>query len=69
MSFFVKQAIEKWNVGYKSENQYETKMSTCESNYLEMCTSLFQMCEICHFKNVQLNRCDFCETWQWNVKI
>ena len=35
---FVKQASEKRNVG--SEKQYVTRMSTCESNYLEVYNSL-----------------------------
>ena len=49
---FMKQTSVKWNVGSKSEKQYETEMSTCETNYLEMCNNLFQKSEIFYFTNV-----------------
>ena len=34
--------------------KYETEMSTCETDYLEMCNSLFQKSEIGYLKNIQL---------------
>ena len=33
---------------------YETEMSTCETDYLEMCNNLFQKSEISYLKNMQL---------------
>ena len=30
----------KWNISFESEKNYETKMSTCETDYLEISNSL-----------------------------
>ena len=64
---FVKQVNAKWNVGFES-GKYETWISTCETDYLEMCTVYIKIVKyvtskLCHWNRSYL--------WNWlfeNVK-
>ena len=65
---FVKQASEKWNVGSKSEKQYELKcqlvkpiISKCETVYFKIVK--YVLSKLCSW-----SRYDLSETNQWKVK-